>query len=53
MDKRILVINPGSTSTKVAVYDGKMEIFSVNVEHNAEQLRQCLSSWTSILCEEM
>lgn len=34
----ILVINPGSTSTKVAVYAGTKEIHSKNVEHPAQEL---------------
>jgi len=34
----ILVINPGSTSTKIAVYENEKEKFKVNVEHPAEEL---------------
>lgn len=37
---RILVINPGSTSTKVAVYDNDNEIFNKNVSHDAEKLKE-------------
>jgi len=37
---RIITINPGSTSTKVAVFYGKSCIFSKNVSHDAETLRQ-------------
>ncbi|TBW38995.1 butyrate kinase [Siculibacillus lacustris] len=36
--RRILVINPGSTSTKVAVYEDTREIFRVSLEHRAEDL---------------
>lgn len=35
---RILVINPGSTSTKIAVYEDEKCVFSERVEHNAEDL---------------
>lgn len=35
---RILAINPGSTSTKVAVFDNETEVFSKNIAHNAQDL---------------
>ena len=35
---RILVINPGGTSTKVALFDGEQETFLANVRHPAEEL---------------
>lgn len=35
---RILTINPGSTSTKVALFDDMEEVFKVNLEHSAEEL---------------
>jgi butyrate kinase len=35
---KILVINPGSTSTKIAVYDGRNSIFLKTVKHSLEQL---------------
>lgn len=34
----ILVINPGSTSTKVAVFDGEKEINTLTLNHSAEEL---------------
>ena len=37
---RILTINPGSTSTKFAVYDNETEIFSKTVQHRDEELRR-------------
>lgn len=37
---RILSINPGSTSTKIAVYENEREIFRKTVNHNAEELSQ-------------
>jgi butyrate kinase len=35
---KILVINPGSTSTKIAVYDMDKELFSKSIEHSKEEL---------------
>lgn len=35
---RILVINPGSTSTKLAVFDGNTNVWTVNISHPAEEL---------------
>jgi butyrate kinase len=35
---RILIINPGSTSTKIAVYEDEREVFSENITHSAEEL---------------
>jgi butyrate kinase len=35
---KILVINPGSTTTKIAVFDGNRSIFLKNVKHSIEQL---------------
>ena len=33
---RILVINPGSTSTKVSVFDDDKEVFTESVFHDAK-----------------
>ncbi|MBD3285838.1 butyrate kinase [candidate division WOR-3 bacterium] len=35
---RVLAVNPGSTSTKIAVYDDREEVFSVNLSHPAEEI---------------
>lgn len=35
---KILVINPGSTSTKIAVYENESEKFKINIEHTPEEL---------------
>ncbi len=40
MKTHILVINPGSTSTKVAVYQEKKQLFVVNIEHSTEDLEK-------------
>ncbi len=38
MNRFILVINPGSTSTKIAVYNNRNEFFLINVKHDKEIL---------------
>jgi butyrate kinase len=35
---RLLIINPGSTSTKIAVYEDEREILSSNISHSAGEL---------------
>ncbi|MBN2366508.1 MAG: butyrate kinase [Calditrichaeota bacterium] len=37
-EPHILVINPGSTSTKVSIFEGENELFSENIEHPIEDL---------------
>lgn len=39
MNERILAINPGSTSTKVAMYDGEKQLFKRNISHDVDVLR--------------
>jgi len=36
--QRILAINPGSTSTKIAVFEGENQIFIKNIKHAAEDI---------------
>ncbi len=36
--KLILTINPGSTSTKIAVFDNAKQIFLKNIKHSSEEL---------------
>lgn len=38
--KRILAINPGSTSTKIAVYDGSKPVFLKNIKHTMDEVGQ-------------
>lgn len=35
-----MAINPGSTSTKVGCFEGEKALFTVNVEHDAEELKK-------------
>jgi len=37
-DYKILVINPGSTSTKVALFSNKQLLFDKKIEHSSEKL---------------
>ncbi len=41
MTYRILAINPGSTSTKIAVYTDGSPDFTVSIEHTPEELARC------------
>lgn len=36
---KVFVINPGSTSTKVALFEGSEKLFQENVDHDAETLK--------------
>lgn len=38
MKEKILAINPGSTSTKIALFEGEKLLFKCNVAHDAETL---------------
>lgn len=36
--RRILAVNPGSTSTKIGFYEGELERFTVELQHSAAEL---------------
>lgn len=38
MNYRVLAINPGSTSTKIAVYDDETAVFTKTLRHEAEEI---------------
>lgn len=38
--ERILAINPGATSTKIAVFDSETVIFEKNIEHHGQELAE-------------
>jgi len=40
MTHKILAINPGSTSTKIAIYQNTKPVFLKNIRHPAEELRK-------------
>ena len=40
MKYNILAINPGSTSTKLALYENDKEIFCNTLEHSAEEIEK-------------
>lgn len=37
--ERILAINPGATSTKIAIFDGTKPVFKQTVEHHGDELK--------------
>jgi len=37
---KFFAINPGSTSTKIALFEGEKELFSKNVSHDASKLKE-------------
>jgi butyrate kinase len=39
-EQLILAINPGSTSTKIAVYSGNDQVFLKNIKHSSEKIAQ-------------
>lgn len=40
MNEPLLIINPGATSTKIAVFDGTKEIWKETIRHNTEELKK-------------
>lgn len=36
--RRILAVNPGSTSTKIGFYEGELERFTVELQHSAQEM---------------
>ncbi|WP_078428702.1 butyrate kinase [Alkalihalobacterium alkalinitrilicum] len=41
--KRVLVINPGSTSTKIAIYEGYTPLFTTKIEHSLTEIQSLLT----------
>ncbi|OWZ84000.1 butyrate kinase [Natranaerobius trueperi] len=39
-EHRLLVINPGSTSTKIAIFDGEKPLFEKKLSHSPEELNE-------------
>ena len=37
---KVLVINPGATSTKIAVFDEDKQVFKKGIDHSAQELDQ-------------
>jgi len=48
MTDRVLVINPGSTSTKVAVFRGTNQVVNCSIKHLDEELQQNASPTSSL-----
>ena len=38
---KIFVINPGSTSTKIALFEDDTKVFQQNVDHDINELKKC------------
>ena len=51
---RIIVLNPGSTSTKVAVYEDDQKMFSETIDHPASGAQSdmflCLLNFKNFIC---
>lgn len=45
---KLLVINPGSTSTKIAVYHNQEEVFTKTLRHSAEEIGQYNSVYNQL-----
>jgi len=45
MENKILVVNPGSTSTKVAIFEGDKLIVQENIVHSTEVFKSSLELW--------
>jgi len=46
MPKRLLVINPGSTSTKLAVFEDYQQVLDTTLRHSAEELAEFTSTYS-------
>ena len=38
MSYKLLIINPGSTSTKIGVYEDEKELFEETLRHSSEEI---------------
>ena len=45
MSYKILVINPGSTSTKIGVYEDETLLFEKTLRHSTDETAAAASSW--------
>lgn len=41
--EKLLIINPGSTSTKIAVYEGEQQVFGESISHSTEEISKYAS----------
>ncbi len=46
MSKRLLVINPGSTSTKVSVFEDNKQVLDETLRHTAEELKDFTTTYS-------
>ncbi|MCH3951625.1 MAG: butyrate kinase [Acidaminococcus sp.] len=45
---KVFVINPGSTSTKVAMFEGTKKVYSENIQHSAKELKSFKEVWDQL-----
>ncbi|NCU33259.1 MAG: butyrate kinase, partial [Candidatus Moranbacteria bacterium] len=45
MGYKILAINPGSTSTKLAIYEDEKQIYKASVKHDTEEIQKFKYVW--------
>ena len=50
---RILAINPGSTSTKIAIYDNDKEVFETTLRHSADEINKYEKIFDNMISEKM
>ncbi|MDZ7542710.1 butyrate kinase, partial [Clostridium perfringens] len=49
MSYKLLIINPGSTSTKIGVYQDEKEVFIETLRHSAEEIGEYESIYDQFL----
>ena len=47
---KLLIINPGATSTKIAVFEDEEQLFKVTIDHSAEELEDRKSVGRERVC---
>jgi butyrate kinase len=47
-EHRVLVVNPGSTSTKVSAFQGPTRIAELEVRHDSAEIARCATLWDQI-----
>ena len=43
MSYKLLIINPGSTSTKIGVYEDEKELFEETLRHTTEEIKNMIT----------
>ena len=53
MAYKILAINPGSTSTKIAIFEDDQQIFVKTIRHSAEEIEIGRASCRERVCKQV